>query len=220
MQRLLGGQRRGRVWGGVVRTLRSRGWRRQLVLEYSDTSSPGGLDGGRGLPCACLGPRPSRAHGAHRLVGATLGCSRGLPSWAPRPPGLGKVRSPVAITLGPAEPHTSSRSASGPRSRPSCSARPRGNHITGKAGIPRAVGLLGHSPGLILLMPVSRAGLQPCQSLCPLSVTPRGGGPEGEGAGSLSPHHFLLPAMLSADHPSLLSPLRSPVQSWGHHDKD
>ena len=52
------------------------------MLEYSDNSSPGGLGGGRGLACACLGLMPSWAQGAHRLLGATLGSAQGLPSWA------------------------------------------------------------------------------------------------------------------------------------------
>ena len=51
------------------------------MLEYSDNSSPGGLGGGRGLACACLGLMPSWAQGAHRLLGAPV---RGL-QCAPNP---------------------------------------------------------------------------------------------------------------------------------------
>ena len=201
-------ERQGLGWGRAHALFPGlEGW---LRLEYSDTSSPGGLGGGRGLPRTCLGLRPSWAHGAHRLLRATLGSAWGLPSWARSASRSGEGQVPGGHQTQPCRAPCLLRVGLGPHSCPSCSARAHGSYATGKAGIPRAVGLLGRSPGLILLMPLPQAGLQPCQSLCPLPVT-RGGGPEGEGAGSPSPHPSLLPVTPSPDHPSLLCPVRSPV---------
>ena len=155
------------------------------MLEYSDTSSPGGLGGGRGLACACLGLMPSWAQGAHRLLGATLGSAQGLPSWACSASRSGEGQVPRGHQTGLQSPMPPPGCPQAPVPAP-----PAQRGLVGAMSrerlAPPGRWALGHSPGSTLLMPVSRAGLQPCQSLCPLPVT-RGGDPDGEGAGARPP---------------------------------
>lgn len=156
------------------------GWLRLGLLDLL-AWGPGWWE--RGCPCTCLGSRPP-GHKAHRLLRATLGSAWGLLHRPARPPGLGKVRSPVAIRLRPAELHAFSRTASTPIPALLLSEAHRNlRHRKGRH--PQGGGAPGRSPGSILLMPLSGLGFSPCRPL-PAAIT-RGGGPEEERGWSLLP---------------------------------
>lgn len=166
-QRLLGGPRERQAlgWGHAHALFPGlEGW---LRLEYSDTPPPGDLGGGKAAPH--LPSSVSLAHGAHRLLRATLGSAWGflpgpaaLQVWGrsgPRWPSDSGLQSPCLLQVG-----------LGPHSRPSCSARAHGSYAQERQASPGRWGSwsLTRFDTFDATVP---AGLQPCQSLCPLPVT-------------------------------------------------